>query len=422
MNGEVALSQALARCGAVVYGVPGFPVTGLMAACRAELVGSEKTCVEYALGTSLAGRRAAVLMKHPGLNVASDVIAHATTQGLAAGVVVVVGDDTMAAFSETAQDSRYFGEALELPVLEPGPDSCMQSVEEAFLASEQFSRVALIRVTPELLLAPSEESRISGRKGRGSLAARGLTMKGRTEAARTAWAASGAWSASSDLNRLAGGDAGCGAAPGETRVVTVWPPPPLPDGISVNETGRPFLGEHAGHVVPPAPASVETTRSRGYSRSFCPGCPFLTLFSLMKERGLTAICDAGCSVLLMNPPWESGIASYGLGSAIGVAARSTRTALIGDFGMLHSGIVSLIDVFEKDLPLLTVVMDNRCLAMTGGQPAAPVGRYLEFAHPVVCDASDEKKLREYLVLPDRPTTLVVTGTCPEGRHHETLEC
>ncbi len=422
MNGEEAISIGLARCGAEAYGVPGFPVTGLMQTCRAEMVTSEKTGVEYALGRSLTGERSAVIMKHPGLNVASDVIAHSTVQGLRGGVVIIVGDDTKAAFSQNAQDSRYYGELLEVPVLEPGPETCMQAVEEAFLASERFSRVALVRVTPEVLLAPSPNARLTGKKATGSLAKKGLTMAGRTAAARGVFEGAAGWSASSSLNVPGTGTAGTGAAPGEMRIVTVYPPPPLPQGIVINEAGRPFLAGHREFIPGPDPGTPETTASRGYSRTFCAGCPFVTVFRALAERGLMAVCDAGCSILLMNPPWETGIATYGLGSAVGVAARSTRVALTGDFGMLHSGIVSLIDVYQKGLPLLTVVMDNGSMAMTGGQAAPPVVRYLEFARPVVCEATDEKTLSQYLVPQDRPVTLVVTGRCPEGRHHETVEC
>ncbi len=422
MNGEEAIGIGIARCGAVAFGVPGFPVTGLMDTCRAELVTSEKTGVEYALGKSLSGERAAVIMKHPGLNVASDVIAHATVQGLRGGVVVIVGDDTKAAFSQNAQDSRYYGEILEVPVLEPGPDTCMQAVEEAFLASERFSRVAIVRVTPEVLLAHSANARLAGKKGMGSLAGKGLTMAGRSTAARCLFEGASGWSASSPLNVPGDGTAGTGAAPGEMRVVTVYPPPPLPPGIEIHETGRPFLAGHREFFPGPCPGTPETTASRGYSRTFCAACPFVTVFRLLAERGLVAVCDAGCSLLLMNPPWENGISTYGLGSSVGVAARSTRVALIGDFGMLHSGIVSLIDVYQKGIPLLTVVMDNGSMAMTGGQAAPPIGRYLDFAQPVVCEATDEGKLSQYIVLPDRPVTVVVTGRCPEGRHHETVEC
>ena len=102
------------------------------------------------------------------------------------------------------------------------------------------------------------------------------------------------------------------------------------------------------------------------------------------------ICDAGCSVLGMTPPYEMGVASYGMGASIAVAARSTQVALIGDYALLHSGLNALIDVYEKRLPLLCIVMKNNCTAMTGKQPAYDPVPYLPWANPVICRAEDER--------------------------------
>ena len=137
---------------------------------------------------------------------------------------------------------------------------------------------------------------------------------------------------------------------------------------------------------------------------------------------MQVIPDAGCSILTMNPPYRIAPASYGLGSAIGVAARSTRVALIGDYALLHSGILSLIDVYEKRLPLLCIVLENRCMGMTGGQQAPPPGHYIRWANPRIIRASDRELLEELLTVPEGPATVVVQGTCQEGRHHETVEC
>jgi TPP-dependent indolepyruvate ferredoxin oxidoreductase alpha subunit len=145
------------------------------------------------------------------------------------------------------------------------------------------------------------------------------------------------------------------------------------------------------------------------------------MMGILQERDLKVICDAGCSVLSMTPPYELGLASYGMGASIAVAARSTRVALIGDYALLHSGLNALIDVYEKELPLLGIVMKNNCTAMTGMQPVYDPVRYLSFAEPVVCRADDERTLRGEIVVPDRPRTLVVEGICPEGCSHETVE-
>jgi TPP-dependent indolepyruvate ferredoxin oxidoreductase alpha subunit len=111
-----------------------------------------------------------------------------------------------------------------------------------------------------------------------------------------------------------------------------------------------------------------------------------------------------------------------MGSAVAVAARSTRVALIGDYALLHSGLQALIEVYQQNLPLLCIVMVNRRMGMTGGQPAADPAPYLSFAGPVSCSAEDRQSLDRLLTIPDRPVTLLVSGQCPEVITHETVAC
>lgn len=174
-------------------------------------------------------------------------------------------------------------------------------------------------------------------------------------------------------------------------------------------------------MQPPTGGEIaETMEKRGYYRTFCQKCPFKGLFDLLKESGIKVIPDAGCSILTLNPPYRIGVASYGLGSAVGVAARSTGVALIGDYAILHSGLGSLIDVYEKEIPLLCIILVNRCMGMTGGQTSYDPLRYLEWADPVMISANDGERLRENIRPVSKPRTVVVTGTCPEERQHETV--
>ncbi|PKL58183.1 MAG: indolepyruvate ferredoxin oxidoreductase, partial [Methanomicrobiales archaeon HGW-Methanomicrobiales-5] len=158
-----------------------------------------------------------------------------------------------------------------------------------------------------------------------------------------------------------------------------------------------------------------------FYKTFCKDCPFKPMMNILKERRMNMICDAGCSILGMTRPYELGVASYGMGSSIAVAARSTKVALIGDYALLHSGLNALIDVYEKQLPLLCIVMNNNCTAMTGKQLSYDPVPYLRWADPVICRAGDEVMLKNELVVTDTPRTLIVTGTCPEGSSHETVE-
>lgn len=422
MKGIDVLTEALLTCTDRQYTVPGFPITDLGVRVNAEMVINEKTALEYALGDSIEGRRAAVIIKNVGVNACADPLLQATAQGLIGGVVIVAGDDPDALGSQTSQDSRYYGELAELPVIEPGADCCYAGVEAALEASEQFSRVAMIRLTPPVLEADADPSPVARKEGKGRLSERTWTMNGRVTAAEELYRTMFAWSSESTLNRWTGEPAGSGPAPGKTRIVTVNPLPVQAAKIrDVREYGRTFIRDHRG-ILPPMPQKrPEAMEDRGYYRTFCRDCPFRGMMNILKERNTAMICDAGCSVLGMTPPYELGVASYGMGASIAVAARSTKVALIGDYALLHSGLNALIDVYEKPLPLLCIVMKNDCTAMTGKQHACDVLPYLRWADPVVCRAEDVTTLEHELVVTDRPRTLVVTGTCPEGCSHETVE-
>jgi TPP-dependent indolepyruvate ferredoxin oxidoreductase alpha subunit len=424
MKGIDALANALKVYTDCQYTVPGFPITELGGLVNAEMVINEKIALEYALGDSLSGKRAAVIIKNVGLNACADPLLQATAQGLIGGVVLVAGDDPDAQGSQTAQDSRYYGELAELPVIEPGVTTCSHAVEAAFEASEKFSRVAILRLTPRILEADvnPEPLQIQRSAGKGRLSERTWTMNGRVTAAEELYRSMFAWSDSFPLNQWAGEPSGTGAEPGKTRIVTVHPLPRQVSAIhEIHEYGRTFVRDHRG-IQPPVPQErPEAMEDRGYYRTFCSNCPFKGMMDILKSRNMPVICDAGCSVLGMKPPYELGVASYGMGASIAVAARSTKLALIGDYALLHSGLNALIDVYEKRLPLLCIVMKNNCTAMTGKQPTCDLVPYLSWARPVICRADDRKMLEKELVIGDRPRTIVIEGTCPEGSRHETIE-
>ncbi|MBP2146474.1 TPP-dependent indolepyruvate ferredoxin oxidoreductase alpha subunit [Methanofollis sp. W23] len=380
MNGAESLATALRTAADHVYGVPGYPVTEVVAAAGAEVCVNEKVALEYALGDSLSGRRAAVVVKHVGMNLLADPLVQATAQGLCAGVVVLVGDDPLARASQVAEDSRAFGQVAMVPVVEPeDPSALGAAVEEAFLLSESLSRVVILRVVPEVLGADAAATPVPRNPGAGALADPGLTTLGRWQHALQVMAA------------LSGR--------------------PAPGGIRVTYP-----------AVPAPEAPPERFSHRGYSRTLCGGCPYRPLFSLLAERGMRPAVDAGCSLLAVNPPYCIGTASYGLGSAVAVGARSTGVALIGDYALLHSGVNALIDIYEKEIPLLCIVLENRRMGMVGGQETPGLRRYLGWAEPEYCQADDLPGLRRLIVPADRPKTVVVSGECPAGECHEKVEC
>jgi len=272
MKGEEVIAAAIRISADRTYTVPGYPITGLAKILSAELVVNEKVALEYALGESLEGRRSVVIVKNVGLNACADPLVNATTQGLRAGVVVVAGDDIDAQGSQNVQDSRYYGELAQAPVLEPDSTTCAASVEEAFRASERFSRVALLRVTPPVLEGECDPGSVGRRNYTGSLADPDLTMRGRAMAADRRTRDLFRWSTENPLNRIGPGTGvSVGGAPGqgENRVVTVYPPPEHPALLSgIAELGRPFLREHRALEPPPDPGEPERFSRRGHYRTF----------------------------------------------------------------------------------------------------------------------------------------------------------
>ena len=85
MKGVGALAAAIsAGTDRPVYR-PGFPGDGTWHINPGRVCINEKTALEYALGDSLAGRRAAVIIKNVGVNACADPLVQATVQGTPGG-------------------------------------------------------------------------------------------------------------------------------------------------------------------------------------------------------------------------------------------------------------------------------------------------------------------------------------------------
>ncbi|MBN2734567.1 MAG: indolepyruvate ferredoxin oxidoreductase [Methanomicrobiaceae archaeon] len=408
MKGEIILAEAVIKGSDTCYSVPGYPVTGLSENCRAEYTVNEKTALEYALGDSVSGLRSVVIVKNAGMNALCDPLVNAVTQGIRGGIVIIAGDDTTACGSQNRQDSRYFAEMAEVPMMEPDGDNIASAVESAMQASEKFSRVCIIRVTPAILEACIEDSEIPQRVQRyGELTPPNLTMRGRSEFADNNTRKMYEWS----------------------KPPFVWPP--LNSGLlspakNTEEVGRKFLKEHQNPSPPEFTKDPESAKSRGFTKTLCKNCPYKTLFEIITDSGALAVMDTGCSLLAKNPPYGFGLANYGLGSSPAVAAKSTKVALTGDYALMHSGINALIDIHQKKMPLLCIVLKNRKMAMTGGQNIPDIMPYISFLDPVLRDASDPS-LRALLEdnlsgKRDRLKVIVVEGRCLEGCWHEKISC
>jgi indolepyruvate ferredoxin oxidoreductase alpha subunit len=131
----------------LIVGVPGYPITSLMElfleksvviepgypAYSARWLTNEKVALENALGASVSGRRALVIVKHVGMNLLSDPLITSVTHTIGAGLVVIAGDDPGVKGSQNEQDSRWYGRIAEIAVFDPSdPDSAYRALRRAF--------------------------------------------------------------------------------------------------------------------------------------------------------------------------------------------------------------------------------------------------------------------------------------------------
>jgi indolepyruvate ferredoxin oxidoreductase, alpha subunit len=175
----------------LITGVPGYPVTSLMElflrwpgekelAETSEVKGSvapaseivrnytarwltnEKVALEIALGASISGRRALVLVKHVGMNLLSDPLITSVTHTIGAGLVIIAGDDPGAKGSQNEQDSRWYGRIAEIAVFDPAnPYTAYRALKRAYELSEKTRTPVILRVTAGLEQSKGKIKRLS---------------------------------------------------------------------------------------------------------------------------------------------------------------------------------------------------------------------------------------------------------------------
>lgn len=170
LKGDRALAEgALAAGVEVVTGYPGSPATGVLDGClegsapgqaHVQWAPNEKVAMEIAYGASIAGRRALVVLKSVGLNIALDPLATMALSGCHAGLVILLGDDPGGWGSQNEQDSRWMARVAEVPVVEPvSVEQSAALMTQAFVWSESLGVPVIVRIVGSLALAegPVEE-------------------------------------------------------------------------------------------------------------------------------------------------------------------------------------------------------------------------------------------------------------------------
>ena len=117
--------------------------------------------------------------------------------------------------------------------------------------------------------------------------------------------------------------------------------------------------------------------------TFCSGCPhrgtYMALNRAIQQAGLKkqdviVTGDIGCTILGMNPPFNSCWTEVSMGASIGLAQGFSRSgfdapvvATIGDSTFFHAGLPPLINAVQHRADILVIILDNGWTAMTGFQ-------------------------------------------------------
>lgn len=412
-----------------IFGVPGYPVSHLLddlSAAGTTVTWSinEKTAIESAVGAALCGVASVVVIKHNGLAMAADSLANAVVHGLAAPMLVVVGDDLDARSSTCVIDSREIAAAIGMVALSPTLRADVRrTVETAVGASNLTGGPVLLRFSGRLhdhCGTPRPESATPARltfKGNSAEHTHRLTKLSRVVRARTLRASA------SDLIGTAALDTIHCVQEHDTLIVAVADIE-IPDDLGVCiarvycgepseklfgaamrhsdvlvvEEGAPIIerqipsarGSRTGHLPRTGRISPEMVRRAltGHTASE----PELTnrppealgaqdaLFraiSRLRASGIFVATDVGSSVRLSYPPYNGADAALALGASPAVAAGAARAgrsaiAVLGDFGLLHGGLNGLMDITAEGLSVVTLVIENGVQEKTGGQPLPAV--------------------------------------------------
>jgi indolepyruvate ferredoxin oxidoreductase alpha subunit len=115
----------------------------------------------------------------------------------------------------------------------------------------------------------------------------------------------------------------------------------------------------------------------------CAGCPhrgtYLAINQALRRLRLKrdevmVTGDIGCTILGMNPPFDTVWNEVAMGASLGLAqgyvhggVETPVIATIGDSTFFHSGLPGLINAVQHRVPLTVIIMDNGWTAMTGMQ-------------------------------------------------------
>jgi indolepyruvate ferredoxin oxidoreductase alpha subunit len=131
--------------------------------------------------------------------------------------------------------------------------------------------------------------------------------------------------------------------------------------------------------------------------ALCPGCSHRGVFIALRKLKVFVSGDIGCYTLGALPPFEALHTCICMGASVGAAhgmekvlaagsgdddraqrlPRDRAVAVLGDSTFFHSGLTALANVAWNGSDTVTVILDNRTTAMTGGQQHPGTGKTLD---------------------------------------------
>lgn len=158
MLGNEAIARGAYEAGVkVTSAYPGTPSTEVSEnivkydGIYAEWAPNEKVAAEVAIGASMAGVRSMCMMKHVGVNVASDPLYTVSYIGVNGGMVLVAADDPGIYSSQNEQDTRMVARAAMVPVIEPSDsEEARVFTKRAYELSEKYDTPVILRTTTRL--------------------------------------------------------------------------------------------------------------------------------------------------------------------------------------------------------------------------------------------------------------------------------
>src|SRR3989344_431236 len=112
---------------------------------------NEAVAVAYGLGASWDYNRCLVVMKHVGLNVASDILSSGSLSGVRGGLVILNGGDPGALSSQNEQNNRFYSNLFNIPIIEPStPQEAKDFIKKAFELSEYCDQPVIYNITTRL--------------------------------------------------------------------------------------------------------------------------------------------------------------------------------------------------------------------------------------------------------------------------------